>query len=420
MYRECQACKEITVATNLESGRQVSWKEWKNVTIQKEKVREAGNIEVKKQSVTVKSNQQGTIETLVQEFTKDLNRIARHIFNITHQYREIRQLRQTLNEKSMIIHVDFSENFNCKYGKEIQSMHFGASQRQISIHTGVAYLQGTATAFSTISDCLKHSPPAIWAHLNPVLQHMKTKSSVDSVHFVSDGPTTQYRSRSNFFLFSTEIIDMGFKYSTWNFLEAGHGRGAPDGVGATIKRHADQLVNSKGMDVMCAADLIDGLKDTTSILMFEIKEEAVANYERQIANVTIPAENPGGSSGGSSADVVADDFIQSTNDPFRPLVLSDSLIGSYCVVDYEGLPYPGLIMDVDEDTVEVTAMCRIGPNRFFWPLVEDRLWYGNEKLITLLEEEPALVTKRHRHIDSCMWKRILEKMGLDEAGKKAL
>ncbi|XP_052778140.1 uncharacterized protein LOC128215498 [Mya arenaria] len=356
---------------------------------------------------------------------------------------------------------------NCKYGKEIQSMHFGASQRQISIHTGVAYLQGTATAFSTISDCLKHSPPAIWAHLNPVLQHMKTKSSVDSVHFVSDGPTTQYRSRSNFFLFSIEIIDMGFKYSTWNFLEAGHGKGAPDGVGATIKRHADQLVNSKGMDVMCAADLMDGLKDTTSKLMFEIKEEAVANYERQIANVTIPAvpetmkmhqatvvnrglissrplscfcfkdcecyspvltcmsknvshENPGGSSGGSSADVVADDFIQSTNDPFRPLVLSDSLIGSYCVVDYEGLPYPGLIMDVDEDTVEVTAMCRIGPNRFFWPLVEDRLWYGKEKLITLLEEEPALVTKRHRHIDSCMWKRILEKMGLDEAGKKAL
>ncbi|WAR05307.1 hypothetical protein MAR_020676, partial [Mya arenaria] len=84
-----------------------------------------------------------------------------------------------------------------------------------------------------------------------------------------------------------------------------------------------------------------------------------------------------------------DDNSRSTNDPFRPLVLSDSLIGSYCVVDYEGLPYPGLIMDVDEDTVEVTAMCRIGPNRFFWPLVEDRLWYGKEKLITFL--------KRNRH-----------------------
>lgn len=30
---------------------------------------------------------------------------------------------------------------------------------------------------------------------------------------------------------------------TWNYSEAGHGKGAPDGVGATIKRTVDSYVN---------------------------------------------------------------------------------------------------------------------------------------------------------------------------------
>jgi hypothetical protein len=41
--------------------------------------------------------------------------------------------------------MDFSENNGCKFDKEIQSMHFGVSQRQISLHTGVAYIKKTVT-----------------------------------------------------------------------------------------------------------------------------------------------------------------------------------------------------------------------------------------------------------------------------------
>lgn len=38
------------------------------------------------------------------------------------------------------------------------------------------------------------------------------------------------------------------KSITWNYLEAGHGKGAPDGVGAVLKRTADQVVRF-GSDV---------------------------------------------------------------------------------------------------------------------------------------------------------------------------
>ena len=63
--------------------------------------------------------------------------------------------------EEVMIHVDFSENYNTKYESEIQSMHYGASRRQISLHTGVAYIWTDIYPFCTVSDCLKHGPAAI-------------------------------------------------------------------------------------------------------------------------------------------------------------------------------------------------------------------------------------------------------------------
>ncbi|KAJ3605026.1 hypothetical protein NHX12_027077 [Muraenolepis orangiensis] len=73
---------------------------------------------------------------------------------------------------------------------------------------------------------------------------------------VSDGPTTQYRSKKNLFFLSTEPFKMGFVRVTWNFLEAGHGKGPADGVGAAVKRTADALV-AKGMDIQNGAKLYE-------------------------------------------------------------------------------------------------------------------------------------------------------------------
>lgn len=41
---------------------------------------------------------------------------------------------------------------------------------------------------------------------------------------------------------------MGFQRITWNFLEAGHGKGPADGIGAAVKRQAGSLV-ANGVDL---------------------------------------------------------------------------------------------------------------------------------------------------------------------------
>lgn len=143
------------------------------------------------------------------------------------------------------------ENYLWKYSAEIQAVHFGASHQQATVHTGVLYVGKDASpfCFCTISQSKQKGPPAIWQHLEPVLDYIQAHHpSVSVVLYFSDGPCTQYRQKGNFFLFSTELSKRGFVSGTWNFFEASHGKGAPDGVGGVLKRLADQLV-SQGHDI---------------------------------------------------------------------------------------------------------------------------------------------------------------------------
>ena len=76
---------------------------------------------------------------------------------------------------------------------------------------------------------------------------------------------------------------MGFKYATWNFSESGHDKGAPDGVGAAVKRQADNLVNVCGKDIMKSSDLLEGLQGIRSkMTMFEIDSQTIDEYEERI------------------------------------------------------------------------------------------------------------------------------------------
>ena len=215
---------------------------WVSKRLTRERINESGDNIKSQYTMTVKEVQSTTVETLVNERQNDLERLCRHVFNINHQYKALIIVRDNLTAEEILLHIDFSENYSCKYSSEIQSTHFGSSKRQISIHTGVAYTRDKTVSFATVSDCLKHGPAAIWAHLDPVLNHLRDMSPkpLKLIHFVSDGPTTQYRSKTKFFHFSKKI----YEYGTWNFWESGHGKGAPDGIGAVVKRQSDGLVNT--------------------------------------------------------------------------------------------------------------------------------------------------------------------------------
>ncbi|KAK3779335.1 hypothetical protein RRG08_028892 [Elysia crispata] len=64
-------------------------------------------------------------------------------------------------------------------------------------------------------------------------------------NYKSDGPCSQYRQKHNFYLFTKHCHDLGFTSATWNFFEAGHGKGAPDGIGSSENR---QQIDKLNMD----------------------------------------------------------------------------------------------------------------------------------------------------------------------------
>jgi hypothetical protein len=520
MYNECETCKNkhIVCPDGINLNAQVWIHSWEN-TLENRIVQrpnsKSENINVR---VVVKKKIQLTLNQLVEKFSDFCKKnFCKHIFNITHQFHQLKNLKENITQNACVIHVDFSENYACKYSEEVQSVHFGASRNQVSMHTGVIYqFNKDPTCFCTMSENTRHDPSAIWAHLDPILKEIQ-QCGINVVHFISDGPTTQYRSRNHFYLLKDKMHrQYGFLHVTWNFSESGHGKGAPDGVGGLIKHKADKMV-AHGADIKDARDLINAVKEmglnvkvylvpgseisaidseipskvklvsgTMSVhqviscitdsfistrvlscfckgidecLCFSPKKVVLHEKHRSVDEVCIEsagsieevnarcnvsvdeissrscgAINEGTSrcsglvdvvssrSGGSNDTVsirTSDEGIGKNKSSFKinPLsaeLLDENLIGEWCVVLYEGKPFPGIIQDVDTDsTVEVKVLNNIGNNRWFWPLLDDVFWYKVPDAIVTLIPELLPVTKRHMQILPEAWAIILELLDLD-------
>ena len=191
---------------------------------------------------TVKDRVPCKVKEIVEKFFHLLPSYMTHLALFRHQFTTMKDLKGRLGPKDLLVHIDFSENYECKYSREIVVCHFGGNKTQISIHTGVLYTDGKKVCFATVTQERKHDPAAIFMHLLPILSQYS--EAIENLHFLSDSPATQYRNQYMFYLISQKIVPL-FKHLrtlSWNFSEAGHGKGAPDGVRAVIKRTCDQVV----------------------------------------------------------------------------------------------------------------------------------------------------------------------------------
>ena len=274
MYSECEICNDTKIDYNLREtslAADVSWIEWSFINVEYKK-----KDEIKKSKRVLPQLKSGKLETLISLTEAELKKFKEHLFNINHQYKTYKYIKDHLEDNEILVHCDFSENYSCKMHKEIQAVHFGASQYQISLHTSVVYKKNERPkSYCTLSDSTNHSPEGIWAHLIPVLKDLKQMyPQVDTIHVYSDGPTVQYKQKKNFYFFKKYLEELGFEKGTWNFSESYHGKGAADGVGANIKRLLDEKV-SHGQDVVNAYNAFNLLEGITKVKLFCIDEEDI-------------------------------------------------------------------------------------------------------------------------------------------------
>jgi hypothetical protein len=91
-----------------------------------------------------------SIVAVVSEFSKQMTSHASHFFLLRNQFREIRHVRENLEEDELLLHIDFSENYAEQSSVEVQASHFGA-HNQIVIHQGVLYMKVRKITFVNLS-----------------------------------------------------------------------------------------------------------------------------------------------------------------------------------------------------------------------------------------------------------------------------
>ena len=243
LLRSCTRClHKHTLPTQQQDQTNVEWEQWERV-----KVQTADGLHFNTRLVM----HSGTLGELIQLYEDKLKtETTTHVCSVQNQTREYRSMIEKCNDSTAIVHVDFSEAWKCKYSSEVQSCHFGQNLPQLNLHTGMYYTKEQKTGFCTISESKRQDASAIWAHMEPVLTDIHLKfPKVDTIHFWSDGPSKQYKNKNNFYLLCSVPPTLGFKRTTWNFFPTSHGKGAPDGIGGTVKRTADSLI-LRGHDII--------------------------------------------------------------------------------------------------------------------------------------------------------------------------
>jgi hypothetical protein len=214
-----------------------------------------------------------------------------------HQFRAIHNFKKALKENEAIIHCDFSENYSSKYHEEVQSFHFGGSRKQFTIHTVMVYHRKNVysevhgKAICTLSESNEHSAVSAWAHLRPVFEYLnKECPNLQTLHFQSDGPTAQYRNRTIFYLVvkALKVILPTVKTVSWNYSAPGHGKGAPDGLGGTLKRSADDLV-ARGVDIASFPNFVASLQACIRNIELHVIDEAEIQSVRDLIPSNLPS-----------------------------------------------------------------------------------------------------------------------------------
>ena len=184
------------------------------------------------------------VESSVAEAKDDLisqlEPFSRHLYNIRRQYKELKFLQEHLKPGQVIIHEDFSENFQVKHQNEIMAAHWLTSC--VTIFTVVVYYRGECEpsklehqSYAFVSDQLDHDKASVYTFNKMLLQDLKKITTVNELHYWRDGCSSQFRNRFNMSNVIYHEVEFGAE-ATWSYFETAHGKGAVDGIGEEVKR----------------------------------------------------------------------------------------------------------------------------------------------------------------------------------------
>ena len=228
-------------------------------------------------------------DDFIKLFMKSYDNFKQHVHRVQVQYSEIRRLRETMPEDHVLIWMDFAENYNCCHLEEVQSAYWNATM--VSLHTMVVYYppgsEQTLQSYVAVSDVLSHNATSVYTILKKVIPILKEENpNLEMVHYLTDSPTSQYRNKTIFHLLCNHTETFGVA-ARWNYLEAGHGKGPCDGLGASVKRQADTAVKQGKACIQDAGDFFAWALSTTDTSKVRYVLYTQGDYDSAASEITV-------------------------------------------------------------------------------------------------------------------------------------
>ena len=328
-----------------------------------------------------------------------------------------------------VLQIDFAENFTCLAQDEVQSAYY--NRTQITLFTSYLWFRDISRGIVAASDTRNHTKTEIVAFLSSIIQEFVDETQgIRKLSIWSDGPTSQFRNR--FTLKTIEFLQSEFNIKIeWNFQCPGHGKGAVDGIGGSVKRSVHDAVKARQFLVHDLNSFVTAHRTFGSkITMLSLTEQEIELFTRQNNLETLFSDAPsvvGIRSASwiswnrsakcvdlrqlSSENLCHEIFIENiprdeesqTNETQRSHVDVGGRArhGDFVVVPYDGLWYLGVVDGTtvcdQVETVHVSCLAPAGPSKeFWWPAGVDKAEYPPNEMICRLLQPPMPDAKRRQ------------------------
>lgn len=242
--------------------------------------------------IRLQQHQELSKENFLIKFTDVFTDLREHVRIIDTQREQIDYMRNCLEPGIEITcQLDYAENYNCCYQDEPSHVFF--DKQQVTIHPMVIhYKEGENLlhkSYVGITSETNHSAPTTIAFLTKLVEEVKVMlPGLRMIHYVSDSPASQYRNKSIMQFLGKHTALFGV-VATWDYLEAGHGKGPCDGVGGSIKRSADIAVKKGTTIISSAKDFFSwaSRNEESAITALYINAGNIEAGKRHIKNATL-------------------------------------------------------------------------------------------------------------------------------------
>ena len=241
MLQTCKDCKDLQLFDKLKARpgssntREVEYEQWEKPDGERLKRR----------------THSGTVFSVLDLLRGKLKYFLFHVYVKRQQVKYWRKRKESPGSNTLLVMMDFSENFVHVTQDEIQKAFF--DQTSSTIFTTMLYFedngQVSSEPYCILSDfkgyqgSKGHDKYAV-SHYTRILvkdfQNRHPNFDLQKIEFLSDGTGQHFKQKYSL----CQVLTLNFPHLTviWNFSPTSHGKGPIDGIGGTLKRRVTEKV----------------------------------------------------------------------------------------------------------------------------------------------------------------------------------